>query len=246
MRMRRSILSCAVSAITVLASVGCTATTWPRREPQGTVGLLFEGGPNPGVTDSVLDVLARHRVRAIFAIVGDRVEASAEHSAVVQRMYNEGHIVASCGQTGASAWTAWTVSGLRRDIDEADQTLSRFVPRKHLYRYYRPIGGYWPWQRGAWQGRGKDTLEVDSDYGDHSSLSAAEVDDLRLAILTDVDRGRAGLIVLRDGGDGRSYLPSLVEAVLNRAEQRGARLLDPHHRDIYDKTRLPRSPNTQP
>jgi peptidoglycan/xylan/chitin deacetylase (PgdA/CDA1 family) len=38
--------------------------------------LTFDDGPTPGVTDGVLDRLARHGARAVFCMVGERVAAA--------------------------------------------------------------------------------------------------------------------------------------------------------------------------
>jgi len=56
--------------------------------PPKTVVLTFEDGPDPQWTPQVLDVLARHGVRATFFVVGTEV---ARYPEVVQAIVEQGH-----------------------------------------------------------------------------------------------------------------------------------------------------------
>jgi peptidoglycan/xylan/chitin deacetylase (PgdA/CDA1 family) len=63
-----------------------------RRLPEGSVGLTFDDGPQPGSTDRILDVLAELGVRGTFFCVGRNVRA---HPELVRRIRAEGHAVGS-------------------------------------------------------------------------------------------------------------------------------------------------------
>ena len=52
------------------------------------VALTFDDGPHPPYTDRLLDVLAKHNVKATFFMIGDRVE---RHPETVYRAIAEGH-----------------------------------------------------------------------------------------------------------------------------------------------------------
>lgn len=52
--------------------------------------LTFDDGPQPGVTDRVLDILKEEQVKALFFCLGRQVEA---HPALFQRIIEEGHAV---------------------------------------------------------------------------------------------------------------------------------------------------------
>jgi peptidoglycan-N-acetylglucosamine deacetylase len=56
----------------------------------GGVGLTFDDGPHPEFTPALLDLLARHRARASFFLVGARVD---EQPALARRIVAEGHTV---------------------------------------------------------------------------------------------------------------------------------------------------------
>lgn len=56
------------------------------------LALTFDDGPHPVHTPAVLDVLARHGVKATFFVVGYRV---ARHPELVRRIVAEGHTIGS-------------------------------------------------------------------------------------------------------------------------------------------------------
>ena len=68
-----------------LPTVCCARSTDER-----VVGLTFDDGPHPELTDAILDVLARHEAQATFFVIGDRVVGNER---VVRRIVDEGHEV---------------------------------------------------------------------------------------------------------------------------------------------------------
>ncbi len=46
----------------------------PSAPSRGTVWLTFDDGPNPGETQAILGILAQHRIRATFFVVGKRAQ----------------------------------------------------------------------------------------------------------------------------------------------------------------------------
>ena len=57
---------------------------------QRIVALTYDDGPNPPYTDQLLDVLAKHNVKATFFMIGNRIERYPE---TVRRVITEGHEV---------------------------------------------------------------------------------------------------------------------------------------------------------
>ena len=57
---------------------------------QRIVALTYDDGPNPPYTDQLLDVLAKHNVKATFFMIGNRIE---RHPETVRRVIAEGHQV---------------------------------------------------------------------------------------------------------------------------------------------------------
>jgi peptidoglycan/xylan/chitin deacetylase (PgdA/CDA1 family) len=60
------------------------------RGPYNTtaVGLTFDDGPVPGVTERILDTLRAHRLTATFFLIGEKVAAAPE---LARRVLTEGH-----------------------------------------------------------------------------------------------------------------------------------------------------------
>ena len=55
---------------------------------QRIVALTYDDGPNPPYTDQLLDVLAKHDVKATFFLIGNRIE---KHPETVKRIIAEEH-----------------------------------------------------------------------------------------------------------------------------------------------------------
>ena len=53
-----------------------------------SVALTFDDGPHPPYTERLLDVLAKHNVKATFFMIGNRIE---KHAETVHRVIAEGH-----------------------------------------------------------------------------------------------------------------------------------------------------------
>jgi peptidoglycan/xylan/chitin deacetylase (PgdA/CDA1 family) len=66
------------------------STEMPSLYPGGPK-LRFDDGPGP-CTDQLLDVLARHDVKATFCVLGVQAQ---KHPELVRRAYEEGHAIAS-------------------------------------------------------------------------------------------------------------------------------------------------------
>ena len=55
---------------------------------QQIIALTYDDGPNPPYTDQLLDVLAKHNVKATFFLIGKRIE---RHPETVNRIIAKGH-----------------------------------------------------------------------------------------------------------------------------------------------------------
>ena len=95
------------------------------------VALTFDDGPNPPYTDQLLDVLAKHEVKATFFMIGNRIE---KHPETVNRVIAEGH------QVGNHSYSHPLLGFLpptcvRRQIERTDNLLQQFkVTGKVVFR----------------------------------------------------------------------------------------------------------------
>lgn len=56
--------------------------------------LTFDDGPHPETTPRILDTLARHDLKAIFFVVGNKLE-TAKGQEIMRRAFEEGHTIAN-------------------------------------------------------------------------------------------------------------------------------------------------------
>jgi peptidoglycan-N-acetylglucosamine deacetylase len=100
--------------------------------------LTFDNGPEPSVTPSVLDVLARHGVSSTFFVIGRRLLDPAAR-ACAERAHAEGHWI------GNHTWTHSRPLG-ELPGDEAAQleigrTQAEIGALSHAPPLFRPTGG---------------------------------------------------------------------------------------------------------
>ena len=91
---------------------------------QRIVALTYDDGPNPPYTDRLLDVLAKHDVKATFFLIGNRIE---KHPETVNRIIVEGH------QIGNHSYSHPLLGFLppayvQREIERTDTLLQRCHP----------------------------------------------------------------------------------------------------------------------
>ena len=107
---------------------------------QRIVALTFDDGPNPPYTDQLLDVLAKHDVKATFFLIGNRIE---QHPETVRRVIAEGHQIGNHSYThpllgfGPPSYIQRQIertddllrqSGVRGEIVFRAPMLTRFLP----------------------------------------------------------------------------------------------------------------------
>lgn len=114
------------------------------------VALTFDDGPHPESTPRVLDLLARHGVRATFFVIGQNAE---RWPGVVRRIVEEGHTVGNHSWSHA-AWagfrmTAYWEEEIRRTsraLEEVAGTATAWfrppfaVKQWHMHRAVRRTG----------------------------------------------------------------------------------------------------------
>lgn len=79
-----------------------------------TITLTFDNGPTPGITESVLDVLAAHGVPATFFAIGRKL-ATTEGRALGRRIVAKGH------QLGGHTWSHAIQFGVADDTVVSDE-----------------------------------------------------------------------------------------------------------------------------
>jgi peptidoglycan-N-acetylglucosamine deacetylase len=190
-----------------LAAGGCAyAALWPESqifgstlispERPGELALTFDDGPNPAWTPQLIDILARHRVKATFFLVGKYAEAEPY---LTRHIAESGHVI------GNHSWShpnlAFTSPGRVRD---------ELLRTKHLLeeitgtavRFFRPpYGARRPDVLLAARDLGMNPVLWNAMTTDWKEPSAERIVD-RLSAKVDAlgRRGASATVVLHDGG----------------------------------------------
>jgi peptidoglycan/xylan/chitin deacetylase (PgdA/CDA1 family) len=147
------------------------ATCFDTRERE--VWLTFDDGPDPQETPRVLALLAQHRARATFFLIGREAK---KNSGLVQEILAAGHTIANHTYTHQSAlFWAYLPSCFAKEIDRCAEVLA--ADAGVAPRFFRgPVGWHPPLLYGAlyrrelqpvgWTARGLD-------YGDHNPSRVA-------------------------------------------------------------------------
>ena len=105
-------------------------------ELRPTVTLTFDNGPSPGVTEQVLDCLARHSVQSTFFVIGRKAETQ-EGLALVRRASSEGHWIGNHTYSHTTPLGELGAAEAVREIEHAERVLP-WVSQPH--RLFRPYG----------------------------------------------------------------------------------------------------------
>ena len=98
---------------------------------QRIVALTYDDGPNPPDTDRLLDVLAKHNVKATFFLIGNRIE---RHPETVRRIIAEGH------QIGNHTYSHPVLgflppTSVQRQIERTDNLLQQYgIAKDSVFR----------------------------------------------------------------------------------------------------------------
>ncbi len=162
----------------------------------GELALTFDDGPNATWTPRLLDVLARHQVRATFFLLGSRAEAQP---LLVRRIAAEGHLI------GNHSWShpnlAWSSAGrIREELTRTNEILRQMTGAKPKF-FRPPFGARRPAVFRIARELGLMPVLWNVMTSDWKEPSAEEIaDQLTKKIEERRRRGRAANIVLHDGG----------------------------------------------
>ncbi|HEV3009043.1 MAG TPA: polysaccharide deacetylase family protein [Burkholderiales bacterium] len=110
----------------------------PRPDVPLTVTLTFDNGPEPGVTQHVLEVLKQEKILATFFVLGEKLADPARRR-LAERARAEGHWIGNHTMTHRTPLGRLQDAAVaQREILETEQLIGELA---HPDRLFRPFGG---------------------------------------------------------------------------------------------------------
>ena len=106
-------------------------------EKDKVIYLTFDAGYENGYTESILNTLKKHNIKAAFFLVGNYLETQPD---LVKRMCEEGHIVGNHTYSHPDMSKISEEAAFREEIERFEQGF-RMLTNRELPRLYRPLQG---------------------------------------------------------------------------------------------------------
>ena len=143
------------------------------------ITLTFDDGPNLE-TEAILDILKELNVKATFFCIGSRVVDAPK---VVQRMYDEGHVVGNHSYSHSYSFDWKSSAHMLEDIESCNTALNKVIGKvPHLFRppygitnpnLYRAVS------KSGMQSIGWSLRSFDTTIKDKERLKAKVLNNLR-------------------------------------------------------------------
>jgi peptidoglycan/xylan/chitin deacetylase (PgdA/CDA1 family) len=176
-----------------------------------TLCLTFDDGPNPADTPRLLAVLRRHRVPAVFFLLG---QFATEHPELVRAIVADGHVLGNhtMYHDDLSDWTHQRIEADLRGATDAIRAAAGGAP----VTYFRAPYGRWGHSPQVAAALGLRPLAWRLAIGDWEPPGTEVLID---RLTTGVSPG--AIVLLHDGGGDRSQTVDAVDTVLPRLQAQG-------------------------
>lgn len=191
-----------------------------RALPDKAIALTFDDGPDPRWTPQILDLLARHEVKATFFVLGSRVN---DHPEIARRMLDEGHELGSHTFTHTELAAA---PGWRRGLEMTLTSNAIAGATGHQTTLFRPPFSSEP---SAVTDADYATLMETGRLGYIAVLSDLDtkdwqrpgVDEIIKSATPEGDRG--AIVLLHDAGGDRTETLVALDRLIPQLKERGYR-----------------------
>lgn len=187
---------------------------WAGNRGTATIALTFDDGPHPNYTPALLEVLAKHQVKATFFTLGLCVQRSPD---IAQQIYQQGHWLGLHGYDHRS-FPGLSVEQLRQTLEQTQAELMAICPlQPDQLRDVRPPNGFFTPKTlkllRQWHYRPVMWSVVPEDW------VAPEVDRVLQRICHQVHNG--AIVVLHDGIFGGQQVAETVDRVIPLLKAQG-------------------------
>lgn len=208
------ILAIALTLFLVWASADVGSNVYLKSVCKGAVKdkvvtLTFDDGPDELMTPKVLDVLKRYDIKAVFFLIGEKVDKNPD---IVRRIVEEGHIVANHTYSHSGSFPLSGKGKVMQELQKCGESIKNAIGRYPLL-FRPPFGVTNPIIGRAVNAQGLKTIGW-------SIRSLDTVDGkTRAEILRKVEaKLHPGAIILLHDRCAKSdeLLESIIESALNR------------------------------
>ncbi|QHN02139.1 polysaccharide deacetylase family protein [Granulicella sp. WH15] len=207
-----------VAAVGLAAGGFAYAANWPTSQIFGRtivagddpneIALTYDDGPNPAATPELLAVLAKHRVRATFFLIGRFVQ---EQPLLARQIAAEGHAI-GCHTMTHPKLTLLPEARIRGEIGDSQKAVEDAIGAP--VRLFRPPhGARRPAVMRVARELGMSTVMWNCIVGDWNPVSAETLlGRIESRVARNREAGQGSSVVLHDGGHlglGASRLESV-------------------------------------
>jgi len=136
------LLLIALAAIAVYYGIPLVHSRWSRivlrrrAVARSAVALTLDDGPGSNLTPAILDILAAHRIKATFFILGRNIAGRED---MLRRIAAEGHQIGSHGYSHINYWKVCPWRAIS-DIKEGWHAINRVLGASATYPFRPPHG----------------------------------------------------------------------------------------------------------
>lgn len=106
------------------------------KNAENCVSLTFDDGPDPQFTTRILEVLAKHQVKATFFLIGKKIK---NHEDLVCSIFAEGHLLGNHSFNHGNFWDFLPPVKMVKEILQTEIAIQQITHKK--VRYFRPPYG---------------------------------------------------------------------------------------------------------
>lgn len=164
--------------------------TWKRSPDHKSLYLSFDDGPIERMTPWILDLLAEHKAKATFFVVGGNV---VKNPALIRRILDEGHAIGNHTFNHVNGWKTSTKEYLE-NIQQCASALKPFLPANYPQLFRPPYGKMTPFQVSAVRKAGYEIVMWDILSKDYDASIPPEL--CRDLVIQYAEKG--SIIVMHD------------------------------------------------
>lgn len=103
---------------------------------QPYVLLTFDDGPDPATTPLILNILSQHGIKAIFFMIGAKVE---KHPDLVRQIMNDGHLIGNHTYSHSNSFPLFSEKKVSNEIKKTNDIIHN-ITGKNIELFRPPIG----------------------------------------------------------------------------------------------------------